>query len=193
MTQRQLHDSSVTDRTTRRALQVCDAAGAFIEYWGFKSIHGRIWSYLALRGKPIAQVEVARTLGVSRASISLAMSDLVDYGLVKPSSSNRNAPYEAIVDIWPVISDVLREREWMLIESARVALEALLEEVELTESFGESSKYDANRIRLLLNLTSAAQSFLRVLVSLRVPRAMDLLGTGLRKVSSVVQSLRDVR
>ena len=142
---------------------------------------------------PIAQVEVARALGVSRASISLAMADLVDYGLVRPSGGNRNAPYEAVVDIWPVISDVLREREWMLIESARVALEALLEEVELTESFGEKSDYDASRIRLLLNLTSAAQSFLRVLVSLRVPRAMDLLGTGLRKVSSVVQSLRDVR
>ena len=180
-------------RLERRILAVCDAAGSFIEYWGFKSIHGRIWSYLALRGMPIAQVEVARALGVSRASISLAMADLVDYGLVRPSGGNRNAPYEAVVDIWPVISDVLREREWMLIESARVALEALLEEVELTESFGEKSDYDASRIRLLLNLTSAAQSFLRVLVSLRVPRAMDLLGTGLRKVSSVVQSLRDVR
>ena len=32
----------------RRVLEVCDAIGEFIEYWGFKSIHGRVWAMLAL-------------------------------------------------------------------------------------------------------------------------------------------------
>src|SRR4051812_41709734 len=55
------------DPLTTRIGQVCDAVGAFIEYWGFKAIHGRIWALLALRNGPLAQAEIAKTLGVSRA------------------------------------------------------------------------------------------------------------------------------
>ena len=124
------------DRLTRRVLSVCDAAGAFIEYWGFKAIHGRAWALLALHKSPMAQNQIADMLGVSKALVSSAISELGDYGLVRPVSDKRNSPYVAVIDIWPVISEILREREWMLIETARLALEATLEEAEIQDATG---------------------------------------------------------
>ena len=55
------------DRIERRVLRVCEATGDFIAWWGFKSIHGRVWALLALSRKPLSQAEIGRTLGVSRA------------------------------------------------------------------------------------------------------------------------------
>ena len=118
-----------TDRLGAKVRHVCEAVGDFIAYWGFKAIHGRIWTLLALRREPMSQVEVADFLQVSRSLVSGAMSELVEHGLVRPLSEHRNAPYEAVVDIWPTISDVLRDREWMLIEAARLALEGAVEEL----------------------------------------------------------------
>ena len=171
-------------------LEVCDAAGAFIEYWGFKAVHGRVWTLLALRNEPLAQNQIADSLGVSKALVSSAISELGGYGLVQPVSERRNAPYVAVIDIWPVISRILREREWMLIERARVALEATLEEAEIQRRYGEEVDYDVSRIQLLLSITESAQGFLKLLVSLRVPRSVDALGKGLISVARLVQSLR---
>ena len=112
---------------SNRILAVCDACGDFIEYWGFKSIHGRVWAYLALIEGPVSQAELSRSLGVSRSLINMAISDLSEYGLVRPSKEHHHAPYEAVLDVWPIISDVLRRREWMLLEKAKIALESALE------------------------------------------------------------------
>ena len=38
----------------RRVMEVCDSIGDFIEYWGFKAIHGRVWALLALSTDPLA-------------------------------------------------------------------------------------------------------------------------------------------
>ena len=178
------------ERMSARVLEVCDAAGAFIEYWGFKAVHGRVWTLLALRNEPLAQNQIADSLGVSKALVSSAISELGGYGLVQPVSERRNAPYVAVIDIWPVISRILREREWMLIERARVALEATLEEAEIQRRYGEEVDYDVSRIQLLLSITESAQGFLKLLVSLRVPRSVDALGKGLISVARLVQSLR---
>ena len=72
------------DRMTLRILGVCDAVGAFIEGWGFRAIHGRVWALLALSRAPMPQTVIAETLGVSRSLVSLAISELMEYGLVRP-------------------------------------------------------------------------------------------------------------
>ncbi len=138
----------------------------------------------------MAQNQIAEMLGVSKALVSSAISELGGYGLVRAVSEKRNAPYVAVIDIWPVISEILREREWMLIETARVALEAALEEAEIQEEMGSESPFDTRRIRLLLSITETAQGFLKILVALRLPRTADTLGRGLRSVAKLVQSLR---
>ena len=152
---------------TRRVRQVADAAGRFIEYWGFKAVHGRVWTLLALSWRPLSQTELCELLDVSRSLMSKTMTELQTYGLVRAVSDHRNAPYEAVLDVWPTIADVLRRREWMMIEESRLALEAAIEEADLVGESGEVP-WDASRMRMLLNMTELAQSLLKILISMRV-------------------------
>lgn len=171
---------------------VCDAAGQFIEWWGFRGIHGRVWTLLALRGRPLSQSDIAQLLGVSRSLISGAIAELSEYGLVRPRSEHRNAPYEAVMDVWPVISDVLRSREWMLIEQTRLALESAIEEAELAQAQGEVVPWNVHRMRLLMGMTDAAQAFLRLIVALRMPKAPKGVSGWVSRASTVIRSFRSI-
>lgn len=178
---------------TRAVLQVCETSGAFISWWGFKGIQGRVWTFLALRRDPTSQAEVSRTLGVSKALVSTTVAELCDYGLVRRVDRARLSPYEAVFEVWPVISNVLRGREWMLLESSRVALEAAIQEVEIQEESGHPMPYDLGRMKLLLGLTEMAQAFLKVILALRVPRTVESMGGWLGKAARLTGVLRKLR
>ena len=182
--------SAPADRTQERALAVCEAVGAFIEAWGFKSIHGRVWCLLALRTHPMSQVEVAHTLGVSRALVSLAISELSERGLVRPTEDRRNAPYEACMDVWPTITDVWRKREWMMMEQARMSLEGLLDEAEYAARSGAPGDYNVERIRTVLEMTEFAQVVLRAMLSLRIPRSLEGFGEWLSRSKKLVRKFQ---
>ncbi len=178
-----------SDRLNQRIVAVCDAVGAYIETWGFRSIHGRVWALLAMRSSPLAQAEIAELLGVSRSLVSLAVSELSTYGLVRATGEHRGAPIEACLDVWPTITDVIRSREWMLIERARLALEAAVAEVEHLHSEGDRTPYDVRRIRLLLTMSEFAQTTLRAVLSVRMPSSLDHFGKWLHRAGSFVGRL----
>ena len=179
-------------RLEKRVLRVCDSAGAFIEWWGFRTIHGRVWTLLALKGTPMTQSTVANTLGVSRALVSNAVSELSEFGLVRPIEDHRNSPYEATIDVWPTISDILRTREWMLMESARVALESAIEEAEAQVESGYDLTFDLERMKMLLTMTETAQAFLRTIVGMRIPKPLEGLAGWAGKAAALVRSFRPV-
>ncbi len=185
--------TTATDRLTRRVLAVCDAVGDFIAYWGFKAVYGRVWALLALSDRPLTQAAIAESLGVSRSLISGAIAELRSLGLVCPVRDHRNAPYEAILDVWPTISEVLRGREWLMLERARGALEAAIEEAELLEKAGRPMPYDLGRMRLILSMTEAAQSLLRLLIGLRMPTSIEGFGRWFTTAASVVRRLQGGR
>ena len=180
------------DRLERRIGHVCEATGDFIAWWGFKSIHGRVWALLALSREPVSQAEISRALDVSRALVSGAVAELVEYGLVRPTGDHRLAPYEAVMDIWPVIADVMRRREWMLVERTRVSLEAALIEAEVAVELGEEIPYDVERMRLILGLTEMAQAFLKILMALRVPRSLDAMTGWLGRASRLTARFKQL-
>jgi len=175
------------DRLQRRILQVCSAVGTLTEYWGFKSIQGRVWTLLALRGQPMSQTEVAETLGVSRSLVSTAVTELSSYGLVRPTGEHRNAPIEALIDIWPVITDILRTREWMLLESTRVALESVREEAVLA---GPDAPCDPARAELMLQLIGSVQRLLDLVIKIRMPDTLRGVKDWISGVSTLLESLR---
>ena len=177
------------ERLNQRVLAVCDAVGAYIEAWGFRSIHGRVWALLAMRSTPLLQSEIAELLGVSRSLVSLAVSELSMYGLVRPTSDQRGAPIEACLDVWPTITDVIRSREWMLIERARLTLEAAIDEVEFRQSQGKTTPYDIRRIRLLLTMSEFAQTTLRAVLAVRMPGSLEGFGKWLHRAGSFVGRL----
>lgn len=182
--------STPQSRLDRRIDDVCDAAGAFIEYWGFKHVLGRAWAFLVLRKEPLPQVDMAERLGISRSLMSQVIAELTERGLVRPVTRHRNAPYEAVIDIWPTVAEVLRSREWMLLERARNALELAIEEVELATSAGQVVAYDVGRMRILLAMTESAQALLRMLIGMRMPRALESFGGWMSKATTLIQSIR---
>lgn len=171
----------------RRIVRACDAIGAFIEYWGFKAIHGRIWTLLALSRRPLAQAEIARMLGVSRSLVSGAMSELMDFGLVRPTEEGRKAPYVAVIDVWPTISDVLRGREWMLIEGIRQHLDAAASEA---EDAGAGSDWDLDRLHLLLKMTELGQVVLGAIISIRTPRSAERFARWLGRAAGLARRFK---
>lgn len=175
---------------TLRVLAVCDAIGAFIEGWGFRSIHGRVWGVLALHTEPLAQSEVAELLGVSRSLVSLAVSELLDLGLVRPTHDGRNAPYQASFDVWPTITDVIRGREWMLIERARLTLESAISEAEYRKEAQLDNPFDVERLELLLSMTELAQTTLRAILAVRMPRSLDSFGRWMKKTRGGIEKLQ---
>jgi DNA-binding transcriptional regulator GbsR (MarR family) len=175
------------DPLDRQVLRICDAVGEFIAYWGFKSASGRVWALLALHREPLTQVEIAEMLGVSRALVSTTMAELVDRGLARPLGASRKAPYQAVIDVWPSISEVLRSREWQLVERARLAFESAIEQAEFEASSGREVRYDVDRMRSLLTMTEMAQHFLRTVISLRAPTSAKRLSSWVGKASSVVR------
>jgi DNA-binding transcriptional regulator GbsR (MarR family) len=183
-------DSRSDDNLTRRLLKVCEAVGLFIEYWGFNAIHGRVWTLLALRREPMNQVDVAEMLGVSRSLISGAIAELHEFGLVRPVSDHRNAPWEAVIDVWPAISDILRSREWMLLEGARNALEAAIEEAQLAPGGPDSLEWRVERLRLLLTMTELAQVLCKMLIAIRMPASVEAAGEWIGRAARLVSTLR---
>lgn len=174
------------DRLDARVVEVCAAVGAFIESWGFRSIHGRVWTLLALSSRPLSQSEVAERLKVSRSLVHLAVAELTELALVRQVGPQRNAPYEARMDVWPTITGVLRQREWMLIETARVALEALRVELEARPRAG----YELRRVEVLLLMTELAQAALRGLFALSIPESLEGFAGWLRRARDVADRLR---
>ena len=174
------------ERIDPRIVMVADAIGEFIASWGFKSIHGRVWTVLALHKGPMAQADIAEFLGVSRPLVSMAMAELAEYSLVRQVSGQRGAPYEARLDVWSTITDVLRQREWMLMERTRLALDSAAAAVR----HAPASRWDIDRLELLLSMTELAQTLLRAFIAIRVPQAPDAFSRWLVKSTSLVKRLR---
>jgi DNA-binding transcriptional regulator GbsR (MarR family) len=104
-----------------------DAAGAFIEHWGFKRVQGQIWALVYLADRPLMATEVARALGVSKALVSLAMSELLEYRvlLLADGGDGRSQRLVANENLGEAITAVLRLRETRLLEDARASVVAL--------------------------------------------------------------------
>jgi DNA-binding transcriptional regulator GbsR (MarR family) len=97
--------------------RLAEQIGNFIEYWGFKKVHGQIWTHIYLSPKPLSAQELIPRLQVSKALVSMAMSDLIDYRLIlqtQESLNHKNKFYTANNDVFEAIKTVLESREMHL-------------------------------------------------------------------------------
>lgn len=133
--------------------------GTFMEYWGFKSIHGRIWAHLYTSKAPLDSIELMERLQVSKGLMSLAMRELVEYEVIKIDHVGRHgsAFYVSNPDLLKVITGVLRIRETKMIAQAQEACMALqkLKAKEL-----EQAGLEQKKIQSVLDLTKSAQFLL---------------------------------
>ncbi len=140
----------------QQQLNLAKAVGDFMKYWGFKSIHGRIWCLLYLSKKPRDAQYFIDQLNVSKALISLAIKDLIKYKVIcrlemDPPSVFQH--YTANPQILNVILDVLRDRELKMLENVQTITNSL--DCSDIQTF-EDLEIDKTRLCQLKSMTDLA-------------------------------------
>lgn len=154
-------NNGVTPEMEQLSLQI----GNFIQYWGFKKIHGQIWSHLYLSAEPLDAGELIRRLNVSKALISMSISELLEYDVIleRGKGPRNTLVYVANPDVTSVILNVLRRREKQIlaqVESAHRLVEFLSDQEK------KDSGMSKERISRLGELIHQAQGGLAALLSL---------------------------
>jgi DNA-binding transcriptional regulator GbsR (MarR family) len=160
------------ERTNAIERRVADMIGRLIEYWGFRAIMGRLWTFLYLSPEPLTAPELARRLGVSTGSISMAVTDLQKWGVVKKTwrPGDRKDFYEAETSIWKMVSRVIRERELVYVHDAIAEFDAARAQA-AAERAGASAadksrlKFIEGRLDTLLALSRVGESLLNLIIA----------------------------
>lgn len=108
--------------------ELSDQIGEFVYYWGFKRIHGKIWTHLYLAQSPLDAADLVRRLNISKALVSISLRELLDFEVIQMSgkSSRGTQLYKVNGDIMSVILSVLRQRERRMLSRVEAAHTSLL-------------------------------------------------------------------
>ena len=109
---------------------LAQGVGNFIRYWGFRRIHGEIWSLLYLSKNPLSGVELVEMLEVSKALVSPALKELESEGLIfeVKSENGKVKRFAAVDDVGAVIRRVIKTRESKMIRETQNAFAKLSQE-----------------------------------------------------------------
>ncbi len=141
-----------------------NVVGDFIQYWGFKKIHGRIWTHLFTSKVPLDTASLMERLSVSKGLMSLAIRDLLDYNVIQASHQGKHGStyYQANPDLMGVISHVLRSRESVMLGSAQVAADRL---TQMKPQEIATHELSVERVQMISNLVASAQVLLHTFLS----------------------------
>jgi DNA-binding transcriptional regulator GbsR (MarR family) len=107
--------------------ELANQIGEFIQYWGFKKVHGRIWAHLYLTETPLDAADVMARLAISKALASMSLNDLLSYDVIQVvgRSDKGTTLYLANPNITSVILGVLRKRERKMLSHIWAAYKVL--------------------------------------------------------------------
>ncbi|HEY1080587.1 MAG TPA: hypothetical protein VGE46_10820 [Bdellovibrio sp.] len=146
--------ASATEINKLRALS--ESVGDFIRYWGFRRIHGQIWTQVFLSKASLSGADLTQRLQVSKALISPALAELEAYGLITMTEDGKKTKrYSAAPDVVPVIKNILKEREATIIANAKEHFEGL-QKIHQKKGAADSSLEDS-RLEELGDMISLAQ------------------------------------
>jgi DNA-binding transcriptional regulator GbsR (MarR family) len=114
-------------QTTQEVDQLADLIGEFIQYWGFKKIHGRIWFTIFTSPRPLDAQDLMNKLKISKALVSISIKDLLYHEVLIESSLSPlgTRTYVANPDIRSVIEQVLKKREKIMLAKIKTAFQDL--------------------------------------------------------------------
>ncbi len=153
-----------THRVPKPMADLCSLIGDFIQYWGFKKVHGQIWTTIFLSKEPIDATTIVKRLRVSKALVSLAIKDLLDFEVVQVAGkgSRRKTLYQSHPDLIYVISRVLIAREQKLLSKI---MTKQCEVNELIKASKENLDICPEKMGELEDMVSSAQEMLQCLVA----------------------------
>ncbi len=101
--------------------------GDIICYWGFKKIHGRLWTHIYLSEEALDAGQLMQRLKVSKALISLSINDLLRQEvIIEAAKSPRGTQtYVANPNVLNVIQNVLRRREQKMLARTEASAKQL--------------------------------------------------------------------
>lgn len=110
--------------------KLADLVGAFIEYWGFKSVQGRLWCYLYLSNRPLSSLELSQLLEISPSLVTQSVQVLLEYKVIEAAGKSENGMhlYAANPNAFEPITQVLKTRESVLLEQIKKALPSAQQE-----------------------------------------------------------------
>jgi DNA-binding transcriptional regulator GbsR (MarR family) len=141
--------------------QLSLSIGNFIRYWGFRRIHGSIWTQLYLSRIPLSCTDLTKRLGMSKALISPALDELCSYKLIKevPSPNEKTKLFSATTNINEVIRNVLKTREALILKQITKDFSNFSEVAEQDETI------DPDQVRTLGEMIVAANLMLEILMT----------------------------
>lgn len=107
--------------------ELANEVGDFICFWGFKKVHGRLWTHLFLAAQPLDAGQLMQRLKVSKALISLSINDLLRFEVIREDakSARGTQTYIANPNVLDVILNVLNRREKKMLARAEASHRSL--------------------------------------------------------------------
>ncbi len=135
--------------------------GHFIRYWGFRKIHGEIWSLIYLSKEPMSGIEICNLLNVSKALVSPAIKELEAEVLIRQTKSenSKTKRYEAEEDVIKIIHGVLNRREKPMIDKIQQS------HAHLSRQVSQMSSLDSDRMQTMGVMIQMAQIGLQSILS----------------------------
>lgn len=104
-----------------------ELVGEFMEYWGFKKIHGKIWLHIYLSEHPLDAKDLMARLKISKALVSISIRDLLEFDVIFEGnlSAEGTRTYTANRDTKAVLERVLRGREKVMMSKIKGSFQNL--------------------------------------------------------------------
>ncbi len=153
-------------------LRIAEVIGSLMEFWGFKAVMGRLWAILYLAPEPLSAAELCDRLQLSTGAVSMALSDLQKWGVVKKGwrPGERRDFYEPETSIWKMVSRVFRERELGKVREAIDAFQPALKQIAQARPRAAAEekkrlKFIESRLNNLLTLSRVGETLIGLLIS----------------------------
>ena len=139
--------------------------GHFIYYWGFKKVHGRIWTHIFLANHPLDAAALMKILNVSKALVSLSLNDLLEYNVIKTAGKTEKGTqaYKVNPQILDIIMGILQSREKRILNKVQKAFRNL--QATDTEHL-KAQDINLERLAMLGTMIDLAQGALEAILSL---------------------------
>lgn len=141
--------------------QLSLSVGEFIRYWGFRRVHGAVWTQIYLSKNSLSCTDLVKRLKLSKALISPAINELKEWNLIFeiPSHDEKTKLYGANENVEDVILKVIKMREAKMIKTVCKNLK------KLAQNQSASELLLRERISSLENMVFSAQVFLNFILS----------------------------
>lgn len=108
-----------------------ETMGRMAEFWGFTRTQGRVFCMLFLSPRSLTQAELAQSLDVSAANVSISLNGLLRWGALRKvyEKGSRKVRYEAEPELRKIIRSVLGGREQQELDEAVDSFSAAIDVV----------------------------------------------------------------